>query len=355
MTTPITGTISLSDVRSELGASGAISFGDTLVRRLSNQMSGTVSLGNTRAAKYLNSTVTNQNALTNFFSSSSTVTSYKVLIGTSGVIGATSGNTALTIGQFASGSTIVVNNYGSINAYGGVGGTAGVGGAGGDAIYASYPNQTVTINNQSGAVIRGGGGGGGKGGTGGAGTAISYVYNGSNKWQIQSLTCNYFPNSSRRIYAYWNGSLVINQNHCSEGITMSNPYGGYYIGAYQTCYAVTDCGGDPGGDSQSEYAIGGSTATSGGAGGAGGRGQGYDGANAGGSAGSAGGTNAGAGGTGGAGGLYGAAGSTGSTGASGNAGAGSAGSTGGASGRYLVKGANSVTLNNSGTVAGGLA
>ena len=62
--------------------------------------------------------------------------------------------------------TIVINNYGAIQAYGGAAASAG-----GDAINANYGSQTVTINNQSGATIYGGGGGGGSGGSGGSGGA----------------------------------------------------------------------------------------------------------------------------------------------------------------------------------------
>lgn len=359
MTTPITGAISLADVRTELGLSGAISFGTTLVRQLSNQLSGAVALGSARAAKYLNSTVTNQNVFSNFFGSPATATSYKVLIGTSGVIGATSGNNALVIGQFPTGSTITINNYGQIAGFGGAGGSTGVGSSGGDAIYASYANQTVTINNQTGAFIRAGGGGGGRGGTGGTGgtggqgyyVAYNYYFYAGTYW---NATLN---------HGYYNCNYVVNPPYVAGAYVYTDSCG-YAIHQIGVPYNVITSGGAGGG---------------GGAGGAGGRGQGYDGANAGGStgaggsAGAFGGTNAGRGGTGGAGGTggtgggYGTAGNTGGTGNTGATGAsgnysggaggavGAGGSAGGAAGRYLVKGANSVTLNNSGTLAGGLA
>ena len=67
-------------------------------------------------------------------------------------VGATAGNTALVLGQFPTGSTITINNSGTIAGYGGTGGSYyNVGSSGGDAIFASYANQTVTINNQTGA------------------------------------------------------------------------------------------------------------------------------------------------------------------------------------------------------------
>ena len=363
MTTPITGAISASQVQSELGLTGAISFGASLVRQLSNQTTGLVSIGNARAAKYVNSTITNQNAFVNFFSSPAIATAFKILIGTSGVIGATTGNTALVIGQFPTGSSITLNNYGQIGGYGGAGGTP-TGGVGGDAIYASYANQTVVINNQAGAFIRGGGGGGGKGGNGGTGgtggggsySSVSSLGASSQLGTSCNKSCEYqfgsgaYCSSAGGCYQYSDGSYLFSR--CQAPLTC------------QRNVTVNTNGGAGGG---------------GGAGGNGGRGQGYDGANAGGStgsggsAGSAGGINAGAGGTGGTGGIGGtggtwgnagaggATGNTGATGANGNRTAGLAGSAGaggsggGSAGRYLVKGANSVTLNNSGTIAGGLA
>jgi hypothetical protein len=355
MATPITGAISLSQVNTELGLSSTatISFNDTLYRQLTNQLSGTADLSNARAAASVNSTVTNLNVYSTLFSSSGVSTAYKVLVRSGVTVGATSGNNALVIGQFPSGSSIVINNYGGIDAHGGAGGSGGAGSPGGDAIFANYSNQTVTINNQSGAAIRGGGGGGGRGGQGGPGSNLVYQpYNSSNRWEQTSGAPN--PgNFGRKVRAYFNGALVYNQDFCPNGTGLGNPTGGYYRGSYQGYRTVGDCG--DGEDPESFYVIGANQSTTGGAGGAGGRGQGYDGGAANGSAGAAGGTNAGTGGTGGTGGSYGNSGATGNTGASGNAGGGSAGSGGGASGRYLVRGASSVTLNNSGTVAGGLA
>ena len=371
MATPITGAISMSDVRTTLGSSGAISFNDTLVRQLLNNITGSVDLNAGHACSYINTTVTNQNIFTQAFGSPSAVASYKVLIGSSGIVNATAGNTSITIGQFPTGSTITINNFGQINGYGGAGGSAGVGSSGGDAIYASYANQTVVINNQTGAFIRAGGGGGGRGGTGGTGgtggqgyyAAYNYRYDGSNNWV--------YNGSYTR--AIWNGAEVVRRGDGAPG-----PFNGYIRGSavsYNPKDYTTSCYI---GQAYNVYTSGGSGG-GGGAGGAGGRGYGADGANASGSAGStgsggsAGGTNAGTGGsggtggTGGTGGVYGTAGSTGNTGATGNAGAsgnytggaagagGATGSGGGAAGRYLVKGANSVTINNSGTVAGGLA
>jgi hypothetical protein len=377
MATPITGAISLSNVRTELGLSGAISLNDTLVRQLTNQLSGTATLGNALAAASVNSSVNNLNVLTGLFGSSGTSTAYKVLVRSGVTVGATAGNTALVLGQFATGSTIVINNYGSVLAYGGAGGSYyNVGSSGGDAIFASYANQTVTINNQTGALIYGGGGGGGSGGPGGTGgsggggvfTSINYQYS------YFSPPYYFVQSSGGNSFWTWNSNYLGGDLGTGpitiDGIT-------YYRGSFRPDYDKNGSLYEIG-QSTTNFTSGGSGG-GGGAGGAGGRGQGSDGANAGGAGGAtgaggaAGGTNAGAGGQGGSGGTgatggtYGNAGgtgnggATGNTGASGNNGGGSAGSGGGAgraggsAGRYLVKGGNSVTLNNSGTVAGGLA
>ena len=400
--TPITGAISFADINTALGRSSTTSFslGDTLVRQLTNQLSGAIDLNNAHASDYISATTTNVNLLTRF-GSPATVTSYKALIPSGVTVGATSGNTALTVGQFPTGSTIAINNYGDIQAYGGAASSAG-----GDAINANYANQTVTINNQTGATIYGGGGGGGtggnggSGGTGGTGGGGSYVNSGVT-YEYQS-NVTYWSNGSylpccgayRERQGWWHGSRFYFNGGNTGGLTTGEYIAGYYVGSYAGYYV--GCGlfyvGQP--YSNTVYTsggAGGAGGAGGSTGGGGGLGQGYGqtstagsagGAGSGGSAGSAGGTNAGAGGTGGSGGARGTggsggtwgtagtagntgvSGSTGTTGASGNNGGGSAGSaggtgsagaSGGTAGRYLVKGANSVTLINSGTVLGGLA
>jgi len=405
MTTPITGAISLADIRTELGLSGAISLGDTKVKNLLNQ---NTDLNSGHAAKYIGSSTTNVN-LFSTMGSPGTATTYKAYIDSGVTIGGTSGSTALTVGQFPSGSSVIINNYGSIQGYGGSGGGYySSGGAGGDAINANYANQSVTINNQSGATIYGGGGGGGSGGLGGSGGsggaggggyyvqgAWNYQYDGSN-YYVQNQSICYCGSRCDYVVGVWGFVLVLYEHTWyTTGQIWYQPgttYPGYYIVGSTVCntdytfsigkyyeYNVYTSGGSggPGG--------------AGGAGGAGGQGQGYGQSNTSGSGGaggspggggSGGGTNAGAGGsggyggsggTGGAGGTWGnagSAGSTGNSGATGNTGAsgnngggaggsagsgGGAGASGGAAGRYLVKGSNSVTLNNSGTVLGGLA
>jgi hypothetical protein len=296
----------------------------------------------------VNSTVTNYNIFTSAGSpiNASTV---NLTITSSGVIGGVAA-TALTVGQFPTGSIININNSGAIRGFGGAAGTSTVGGNGGDAINANFPNQTVVINNLSGAFIQGGGGGGGKGGAGGVGGNGSFT---ETVGLGGGYNCPGNPGDGCGVYgagAFCRSGAYSVFAGCSSGSGKNfnfNNGGG-----------CSDCARN-----QTVSSTGGA----GGAGGNGGIGQGYAQSNASGStgsAGAAGGTNAGTGGTGGTGGagaVYGSAGSTGSTGSTGangnvtNGAAGSAGSAGGAAGRYLVKGSNSVTLNNSGTVAGGLA
>lgn len=354
MTLPVSGSISLSQVNTELGnsSSASISLAQSSVRTLFEVASGQIKMSDGYGKQNaivltVNSTVSNYNVFTSA-GSPSTPKNVILNITSTGVIGGV-GATALTIGQFPTGSVITVNNSGSIIGFGGSAGTSTGGGNGGDAIKADYPNQTVVINNSATAFIYGGGGGGGKGGTGGTGGSGSYsglVHLGGAYYCSDDGSCN---------TAYGGGAYCVSSygvGTCSRYVGGDDPWF-YYSGTQ-----CTDCV-----RSQTISTSGGS----GGAGGNGGVGQGYSQSQASGSTGSsgaAGGTNAGTGGTGGtggSGGVYGANGSTGSTGSTGsngnvsNGSAGASGYTGGTSGRYLLKGANTVTLNNSGTVAGGLA
>jgi len=239
MATPITGAVSLANVRSELGLSGTIGLGCTLVRQLINRLCGYACLNNAHAAASVNSTTANLNVQATLFGSSGTVANYKVLIRSGVTVGASYGNTALVVGQFASGSTVNINNYGNILAYGGPGGPYySPGSAGGDAIYAAYPNQTVTINNQSGALIYGGGGGGGSGGYGGTGGTggqgyYTYKYNGPEQYQPNKGSPKY------QVYQYvccagnaqtWQWACSIVAQTCYNATTAN----GYYRGSQRT-------------------------------------------------------------------------------------------------------------------------
>lgn len=339
--TPITGSISLGNVRSELGASGPISLGSSNVRTLSGQATGAVSLGAARACAWI---ATNQENLNLFEKAASpaTVANYRFVIASGVTVGGTAGS-ALLIGSFPPASNVTLDNYGSVLGMGGAG-SSYYGNNGGTAIAANYANISMIVNNYG--TVYGGGGQGGRGGTGGTGgtggQGVYYTQNiqyngGSFRWEYSECT-----NLTR---GYWNGTLVY---QASGNQTQGN---GYYRGNYQgssVCWA-----GDKGTPAQyiyyyqiwvyvANYTSGGAGGA-GGQGGVGGRGQGYDGINtvgstgSGGSPGSAGGTNAGSGGyggTGGSGGTGGTYGNNGNTGGTGNAGAtGNAGNyTGGSAG-----------------------
>lgn len=344
MTLPLSGSISLSAVNTELGntSTAAITLNDANVRKLAGKESGAIGLNDLHGATAIRTNATNLNLFT-AAGSPSTAGTYRFVVLPGITIGATAGNTAITVGQFPTGSTIIIDNYGSIQGYGG----ASNSGVGGDAINANYANQTVTINNKSGAYVYAGGGGGGAGGAGGTGGQGYYTY---------SYGCTAYAASPGWVYYAYTSQCGCDYYFSGGYCVGTCVFGGYYSYYCYNCAYPSTCTG-------TAYTSGGA----GGAGGAGGVGQGYSQSATSGSAGSggsAGGTNAGTGGTGGtggAGGAWGTNGSTGNTGATGASGnytggsAGSAGSAGGTAGRYLVKGSNSVTFNNSGTVAGGTA
>jgi hypothetical protein len=228
--------------------------------------------------------------------------------------------------------TLEIDNAGSVLGFGG----AANGGAGGHAI--QNLASGVTINNTG--LLAGGGGGGGGGGTGGQGsytnTTFTYYYS-SGAPTYQWL--HYWESGGSR--GFFNQSQVF-----YSGNSNASPNSGYYKGPYVN-----------NGPGVERYKIGiannTTVNTSGGSGGAGGVGQGYTQTNASGSSGAAGGTNAGTGGIGGSGATYGTAGSTGSTGANGNSSNGSGGASGGAAGAAVT--GTSVTMNNTGTLAGAVA
>lgn len=365
MTIKSTGSLNIQEIANEFGGTAPLSL-SAYYRggaRVPNgpagnaniALSGAISIGSFfGSVRELGLTIaanrTNYNLLTEFtnlYGAPSGAVPVRLTINAGVTLGATAGNTALIIGQFPAGTVITIDNFGSIQGYGGAAGAAG-----GDAIYANYANQTVVINNKAGGTIYGGGGGGGRGGTGGTGgggyyTTYSWFANGD--WAPS-------PNESCRPGYLW--SCRNYPQNCDPNAVC---LGGYSTGTDEggnTRYACNGCY-----HQYPNYSSGGA----GGAGGAGGVGQGYGQANAvgsGGAGGGAPGTNAGwggTGGTGGAGGTWGNAGGyggTGNTGGSGNytgGSAGAGGSAGGAGGRYLVKGASSVTVNNSGTILGALA
>ena len=330
-----------------------------------------------------NSNATNLNLATIFGSNWGTAVPKRVIINSGVTIGATGSNYAINVPS-GMGGTLIIDNSGNVQGYGG----AANGGVGGNAIHCTQTSG-VTINNASGASIKSGGGGGGKGGTGGTGGNGGAGGAGGNGRSSQY--------TGQVDQPYGNISGVCQSQHGSW------PNGGYYqtvlagygyFGAFyrQNCYRYIIHNGGSGG-------AGGSSGGAGGAGGNGGVGQGYNqssgsgvtgvggssgGGGSNGSSGSNGAGNGGAGGargtggtggTGGNGGSFGNAGANGATGnqgatgatgssgtngnftngasgSSGSAGsAGSSGQAGGAAGYYIYN-RNSITFNNSGTVAG---
>ena len=356
------GSVSFSDLRSEfVGGSAAISYSD-LYRGGSNILSkaanntgvnlaasvptnGTINFTNFRSqAKGFRftytTTSTDQDADT-LFGSDYAVNYPKEIVINSGVtIGGVSDD-ALDIPSTLAG-TLVINNNGSIIGKGG----AANGGAGGHAINNAASN--VTINN-AGSLLAGGGGGG-QGGNGGNGSYTSLVrqpssgfyYGGTYKWQIVS--------NAQQLRISWNSYGYFQNPTNYQSSTTSWTTGGwtYLKGSLRDSdndfpYSYFEVA------RQQNQTV----STSGGSGGSGGVGQGYTQTNASGSGGGSGGTNAGAGGTGGSGATYGTAGSTGSTGANGNSSSGSGGASGGAAGAAVL--GTSVTMNNTGTLAGAVA
>ena len=276
------------------------------------------------------------------------------------------GSTALTVGNFPSGSTINLINQGSIQGFGG----SINGGNGGDAINTSVP---IFIDNQG--TIYGGGGGGGKGGNGGQGATITS----STSWVRlrSSRTSVNIGSSSHSVQARFDSGtfrwrnnrgtrvrirhLWSNVHNTRTGQVMGNTAGAgtYIINAGATANTGANSGGNhPLAMSydwlEREVTSTNTTTTDGGIGGDGGQGTGFSQNGTNGSEGTQGGTNSGNGGNGGNGGDWGTSGDVGANGTNGNHTNGTSGQAGGLAGHYIVGNAN-VTWINQGTVAGRVA
>lgn len=373
---PLSGTLDLSTVRTELGAAGAFDLGGANVRSLAGVPTGPLDLSTLRGGIWIGASENAANIFTKAGSPGSAV-AVRAVVAAAAVVGSTApGTPALAFGNFPAGSAVTVDNYGIVQGAGGLPN----GGVGGHAIHAQTSAAfTKTINNKAGATVRAGGGAGGYGGTGGVGgqggpgsgtTTTGPSYSASPQTRVV-----YDVNAGTSAW-YWNGANVANTGGTPSGSVAGNDGATYTAGALQSSgpnfnfyyisQTVTGSGGTPG------------AGGAGGAGGNGGRGQGHDGVNAAGAGGSAGGAGGagtggagnggtgGAGGAGGTGGGWGLAGAGGGAGASGNAGAAGSGGAGaagggpsapgagGAAGSYLYAGGQAVTFNNAGTVAGNL-
>jgi hypothetical protein len=323
-----TGAVSMSDIRTEWGRSGAIKLsemyrGGSHVRNKAANNTGTnlasgvpesgvITLddfrGTTAGFRYtFTATATNQDA-SDLFGDDYAVNYRKEIVINSGVeLGATStAEEALEIDSGGAG-TIVITNNGTLS---GAGGAAGA--DGGDAFEAAV--TCTFINN---GTVRAGGGGGGTGGNGSSSSDSGYVYGGGNY---------IFRPSDNDLY-YWGGVY----KGAGGASIAGNDGATYYRGSKYTT--------DPNGYNYYYIRRVATVSTTGGSGGVG---AGY---NQSAGSGAAGGTNAGTGGTGGA---FGASGSSGANGNSTN------GSSGGAAGKYL-RGSSFVTFTNNGTAQGGTA
>ena len=416
MACPSSGTITIQDIVDEFGGSTPHSLseyyrdGDNVPGNNTNvPTSGAISLSNFYDAVNeiqinLTSDTQDYSCSTGFGANWTSTVPKKLIIASGVTIGATGSNNAITLESGMAG-TFTIENSGNIYGYAGTAGAAGPnagnaggnGGTGGDAISVnSGITSGVTVLNNSGANIKGGGGGGGGGGAGGAGGTGGTGGQGktfSDSGDLGSAggtsTCGANRMSDYHIHCftqsngYWQGANVNNTNtNCPDNVnSCADTYGG---GAYcGNCWPPSGNGTYPTNNYQNSNAIccpnnysfssnnfisavygagncdecrktletitnGGAGGSGGGVGGggAGGVGAGYDssagGSNAG-SAGSAGnwggggGTNAGSGGQGGTGGTGGTGGAGGALGANGTAGAtGSTGATGssGANGNH---------------------
>jgi len=366
MTLPATGILSVSAINVEmaLAATTAFNLNAAAVRDLADVPSGVISFGNLRGKTFEFVVViaanTNNVICKNLFSAANWASSTpkRVIINSGVTIGSTNASYALAItvsanGQAGSfGGALTIENRGVIS---GIGGAANSG-VGGNAVWANFPGisgQKATLINTG--TIRAGGGGGGRGGTGGSGfydTAIT-VYEPAGGGYTGSLNPLYYWSTFTGNNGVTTQSLRWNNAAIADGGSVAIPasYGGYYYERTGTAFDVSDSNRNFKYPVRRSYGSSTRTNTTGGGGGNGGRGLGFDAAAAAGAGGAAGGTNAGKGGTGGTGGAYGATGGTGATGVTGNSTAGAGGATGGLAGFYL-NGSNSLTLSNSGTVAG---
>lgn len=351
---PNSGPISLSDFATEFGGTAPHSMseyyrnGANVPSNNSNvPTAGAFRFGQMRGAinEIILAATSGANVdLSSLFGANWTSTVPKRLTVPAGVtIGGTGSSAAIIIPSNMAG-TLEIDNAGDIIGFGG----AANGGAGGNAIQNSASG--VTINNTG--LLAGGGGGGGSGGAGGSGevnnTADWSGREPAASWTNGSASVGYYWNVSSYHFLYSGGTSYIiwasnigSQSGFPSFIRIGNNE--YHRGPHR-------------GSNKYEIYRQAKTIIAGGVGGSGGIGQGYNQTNTSGSSGSAGTSGSGTGGNGGAGSTYAVAGVAGSSGANGNAysnGAGNVGLTGGAAGAAVT--GTSVTMNNTGTIAGAVA
>ena len=173
--TPHTGAISLSDVRTELGLSGAISLGDSLVRKTFFKRTGSISLNEGYGVSYTKitsdqtSVTMSEGGLGGPNKTTTEIASGVTILGDSSLIDTTA--VFVSTRSYVPNQKVLLINNGTIYGKGGKGGNGGNvnlyfyaysgsnGGNGGSAVYAAHP---VSIEN-NGVMYAGGGGGGGGG------------------------------------------------------------------------------------------------------------------------------------------------------------------------------------------------
>ena len=353
---PSTGAVSLTDLSTEFGGTAPHSMseyyrsgGNVPDNNTNVPASGRIRFSDWRGAINqiaLNAVnATNLDVSTLFGSDWTSTVPKKLTVGSGVTIGGTGSSAALIIPSNMAG-TLEIYNVGNIIGFGG----SANGGSGGDAI--SNAATGVTVTNLG--LLAGGGGGGGLGGVGGGGSYTTTSTTGPlHSANIDSNSYTYswhYQERQSKLFVIWAGTQV----YSGSWSTTPKTVGGYTYTKGNLGASNFDGEGYSWHESYFVSRSSSSTTnTNGGSGGAGGVGQGYNQSNTSGSSGASGGTNAGTGGTGGTGAAYGTAGSTGSTGANGNSSNGSAGASGGAAGAAVA--GTTVTMNNSGTLAGAVA
>lgn len=356
MTTPITGAISMGQMRNEAGLSGQINMGNARLRRMmmrpgyfaggDGYISQPPRMSDARATRYIpdGATWTNLNLRAEFSYTGAQNITFKLIIPPGSQVGGNTNGWAMAVSDgWPIGSNLNIVNWGNIlGGYGqiGQGSNGGYGQTGGGCIYAPYPNVWTSLYNKPGGQVFSGGGGGGKGGTGGRGGRGGngyYVATSSEgpTWDDNSTGIYRFTTGST--YWKWHADGVTYQNNFStagDGTNQVNVgadrfYRGDlvatrydFVSGYYNVYTITKQ------YDYNVYTYGGGGGWGGG-GGDGGYGQGFDhgqtgptnGGRAGGTSGTPpNGNNAGWGGWGGAGGQGGWGGGWGANGAAGNTG-----------------------------------
>ena len=180
MALPVSGTISLNQVNTELGMSGVISLNDTNVRTLAAVPSGIIGLddlhgkANAFTANIAGGSNLNLRTAANAAGYDGINLNVNLTITSVCTASATS-VPALDLGTWPAGTNLNVTINANIIGYGGAGGAGGVngsasgkaGGAGGPAMKANaITSGTITVTLGVSGAVRGGGGGGGGGGLG---------------------------------------------------------------------------------------------------------------------------------------------------------------------------------------------